>query len=111
VGAKPVPIPRPEQMLVNPASHCKRATWRRAWGAEQVFGRFPLSSNPVPKDRTPASHGAARSISTFAELHQLLPSLSRYQLQTLLRELKNENKIRSVGRTKGGRWHPVEAAE
>ncbi|HEX5716661.1 MAG TPA: ATP-binding protein, partial [Thermoanaerobaculia bacterium] len=49
--------------------------------------------------------------STFAELHQILPSLSRDQVQTLLKELKNESKIRSVGRTKGGRWHPVETAE
>ena len=49
--------------------------------------------------------------STFAELHRILPALSRNQVQTLLKELKNEDKIRSVGRTKGGRWHPVEAAE
>jgi hypothetical protein len=26
-------------------------------------------------------------------------------------KLKAENKIRSVGRTKGGRWYPVEATE
>lgn len=47
--------------------------------------------------------------STLAELHQILSFLSRAQIQTLLRELKTENKIRSVGRTKGGRWYPAEA--
>jgi hypothetical protein len=45
------PNPWPAQMFVKPASHCKRPTCRRAQATEQVFGRFPLSSNPVPKER------------------------------------------------------------
>ncbi len=49
--------------------------------------------------------------STLADLHQILSFLSRGQLQKLLKDLKAENKIRSVGRTKGGRWYPAEAAE
>jgi ATP-dependent DNA helicase RecG len=52
-----------------------------------------------------------QSGSTLADLHQILSFLSRGQLQKLLKDLKAENKIRSVGRTKGGRWYPAEAAD
>jgi ATP-dependent DNA helicase RecG len=44
--------------------------------------------------------------SRFEELHQVLPSLSRNQLQSLLRELKAEGRICNVGRTRGARWLP-----
>jgi len=40
------------------------------------------------------------------DLLQVLPSFSRAQVQTLLRELKSEGLVNSQGRTKGGRWHP-----
>lgn len=40
------------------------------------------------------------------ELQQVLPSLSRNQVQTLVRELKKDNKIKVVGRTKAARWFP-----
>jgi len=44
--------------------------------------------------------------SRFEELHQVLPSLSRNQLQSLLRELKAEGRICNTGRTRGARWFP-----
>jgi len=44
--------------------------------------------------------------SRLQELMQVLPSLSRNQVQTLLRELKVERKIHNVGRTRAGRWFP-----
>lgn len=44
---------------------------------------------------------------TLAELQEVLPGLSRFQIQTLLRELKREGRIRVVGVTKGARWFPV----
>jgi ATP-dependent DNA helicase RecG len=40
---------------------------------------------------------------TFAELQEVLPGLSRDQVQTLLRELKREGRIRVEGATKGAR--------
>jgi len=40
----------------------------------------------------------------FEELKQVLPMLSRYQIHSLLKELKAEKKIRVEGRTKAGRW-------
>ncbi len=40
------------------------------------------------------------------ELRQVLPALSRSQIQVLLRELRREQSIHSTGVTKGARWHP-----
>ncbi len=40
------------------------------------------------------------------ELTQVLPQLSYRQVQDLLRELKRENEVHSMGRTKAGRWFP-----
>jgi len=44
---------------------------------------------------------------TFGELQEVLPGLSRDQVQTLLRELKREGRIRVEGATKGARWFPA----
>jgi ATP-dependent DNA helicase RecG len=45
--------------------------------------------------------------SRFRDLRQVLPSLSIGQLKALLRELKEENRIYSSGKTKAGLWHIV----
>jgi len=45
------------------------------------------------------------------ELVQVLPALSRGQIQTLLRELRAEEKIHCIGRTNAGRWYSGPAAE
>ncbi len=42
---------------------------------------------------------------TFQELQQVLPALSRHQIQSLLRELKREKQVAVRGRTRGARWH------
>jgi len=39
------------------------------------------------------------------ELRQVLPSLSQFQVQTLLRELKASSQIHSIGTRNAGRWH------
>lgn len=44
--------------------------------------------------------------SQLRELLQVLPSLSRAQIQILLSELRAEGRIYGVGRTKAGRWYP-----
>lgn len=44
--------------------------------------------------------------SQFNELSQVLPMLSRDQLQSLLKELKKEGIIQSVGKTSSARWYP-----
>lgn len=40
------------------------------------------------------------------ELMDVLPALSRNQVQTLLREMKRDGILHSVGRTRGARWYP-----
>lgn len=42
----------------------------------------------------------------FEELSQVLPSLSRDQIQGLMRELKQEEYIHVVGKTRAARWYP-----
>ena len=41
----------------------------------------------------------------LSELLQVLPALSHSQVQKLLRELKDEGRIFSTGRTRAGRWY------
>jgi ATP-dependent DNA helicase RecG len=45
--------------------------------------------------------------SQLGELMQVLPALTRFQVQTLLRELKGEGRIASVGTRRAGRWFPA----
>ena len=44
--------------------------------------------------------------SRLQELMQVLPSLSRKQVQSLLKSLKKEGRVRMVGLTNGSRWYP-----
>jgi ATP-dependent DNA helicase RecG len=41
---------------------------------------------------------------TLGELCQVLPSLSRDQVRTLLRELRQAGRVQIRGKTKGARW-------
>lgn len=52
--------------------------------------------------RDNASHGAK-----LKDLQQVLPALSRFQVQTLVRELKKDKKIVIKGRTSGASWYPL----
>jgi len=47
-----------------------------------------------------------RSGSPLGELRRVLPALTAPQVQGLLRELRREGRIHSVGHTKAGRWYP-----
>jgi len=49
----------------------------------------------------------ARDGSRLAELMQVVPDLSRNQVQSLLRELKAEGRAEPIGRTRGARWFPI----
>ena len=44
--------------------------------------------------------------SPLRELKQVLPSLSRHQVQSLLRGLKSEGRIFRIGTTRAARWYP-----
>ena len=45
--------------------------------------------------------------SQFQDLWQVLPGLTRNQVQSLLRELRLEGRIESKGYAKGARWYPI----
>lgn len=49
-------------------------------------------------------HDAGRSGARLEELQQVLPALSRHQVQTLLRELKQAGEIIVHGTTRAARW-------
>ncbi|HOU00341.1 MAG TPA: ATP-binding protein [Anaerolineaceae bacterium] len=42
----------------------------------------------------------------LSELNQVLPALSRAEIQSLLREMKAADEIHHIGRTKAARWYP-----
>ena len=44
--------------------------------------------------------------SRLGELVQVLPALSRAQVQILLRSLRNEGRIHKIGKTRAARWYP-----
>ena len=44
----------------------------------------------------------------FSELRQVLPSLTRGSISSLLIELRSEGKIHSMGVTRNARWYPTE---
>ena len=48
----------------------------------------------------------ARMGSQMEQLQQVLPALSRNQIQTLMRELKKARVVHVVGRTRNARWFP-----
>jgi ATP-dependent DNA helicase RecG len=48
----------------------------------------------------------AKDGTRMEELHQILPSHSRSQIQVLLRELRNSGAIHCIGIKKGARWYP-----
>jgi len=47
-----------------------------------------------------------RDGSPLRDLRDVLPALSRQQIQRLLTELKEEGRIHAEGRTRGARWYP-----
>ncbi len=52
-----------------------------------------------------------RKGSQVAELQQVLPDVPRGTIKSLLAQLRMENLVTCVGRTKGARWYPVEQKE
>ncbi|MEA3414774.1 MAG: transcriptional regulator, partial [Thermodesulfobacteriota bacterium] len=46
--------------------------------------------------------------SRLNDLRQVLPALSRRQVQALLAALKKENKVRMVGKTSAAKWYPCD---
>lgn len=75
----------------------EKGTYTRQKGLDRETNKALL----VKHIKENAKHGAR-----LDELQQVLPSLSRNQVQTLLRELKKTNKIIVIGKTRAARWFP-----
>lgn len=48
----------------------------------------------------------AESGTPLHELKEVLPHLSRNQVQSLVQELRKEGRVRLAGKTRGARWYP-----
>ena len=71
-----------------------------AWVSEYT------DATPVKKDNPPLNPGCK-----FGELQQVLPNLSRNQIQKLMQALKKEGKIRVDGVKSAAAWFPVSSHE
>ena len=54
---------------------------------------------------------SADSGTTLSELKQVLPAMSHNYVQWMMRELKDEGKVRVTGRGSAARWFPVDDSE
>ncbi len=72
-------------------------TYTRRRGLDRETNKALLLKHITDNKRRGASLG---------ELQEVLPSLSRGQIQSLLAELKREGSIHVAGRTWSARWHP-----
>ncbi len=77
----------------------KKGTYTRRRGLDRATNKALL----LQHIQESVEHGAK-----FDELQQVTPVLSRGQIQALLRELKDENKVINKGMTKAARWFPIE---
>jgi predicted HTH transcriptional regulator len=55
-------------------------------------------------------HESRSAGARFLEFTQVLPSLSRKQIQSILHELKSERKVKLIGKNKGARWFAVDGS-
>lgn len=76
----------------------KKGTYTRKRGLDRETNKQLLFRH-IKENRSTGSQ--------LAELMQVLPILTSSQLQSLLREMKREGTVRSVGRTKGAKWYPA----
>jgi ATP-dependent DNA helicase RecG len=76
----------------------KRGVYTRKKGLDRETNKELL----VKHIRENAAEG-----SRLDDLMQVLPSLSRRQVQKLLQEIRTEGRIRAQGTTRASRWYPV----
>jgi len=77
----------------------KHGVYTRRHGLDRETNRQLL----LKHIRDNATEGA-----TLGELQEVLPALSRRSIQGLLDILRREGRIRLEGKTRAGRWHPVD---
>ena len=93
--------------------HVGRKKYVLAHSLYSVAGKAGIHTRIVGLDRETNKELLVKHITEksnegapLKELQQVLPSLSRSQIQVLLRELRNEGRIYCVGKTSAARWFP-----
>lgn len=75
----------------------KRGVYTRARGLDRETNKALLLRH---------IEGNAEDGSTYQDFQQVLPSLTRHQIQKLLQELKHDGRIRVGGTRRHARWYP-----
>ncbi|WP_236698472.1 ATP-binding protein [Xylophilus sp. Leaf220] len=89
------------------AKHLLSRDFHAALGAKGVYTRKKgLDRNTTKALLLRHIDDSASSGTKMEELQQVLPALPRCQIQVLLRELRKEGAVHSIGVTKGARWYP-----
>jgi ATP-dependent DNA helicase RecG len=84
---------------------------RAGQGFDLIYRACIQQSKPLPDFSRTSEHSVWLTFKAGArleELQQVLPGLSRYQIRTLLRELKRDGQIMVEGLTKAARWFPAQ---
>lgn len=76
----------------------KKGTYTRKRGLDRATNKELLLKHIRDNEKTG---------SRLEELLQVLPSLSRHQVQAMIRQLKQENRVRVEGMTRAARWYPA----
>ena len=102
-----------EEGLIEKVPHSKDNPWILARKLFSAIGKAGVHTRKVGLDRE--THKAlllahtkktSQQGSPLKELRQVVPYLDRGAVQTLLRELREEEKIHSHGNTNAGLWYP-----
>jgi hypothetical protein len=75
---------------------------RASCSSSNGFGKTALLLQHI---KSSATNGAG-----FDELQEVLPALSRDQIQTLMRELKEAGVVKPRGNTRAARWYPADGS-
>ena len=79
-----------------------RKRWHRRSGNDELLN---ISSEQLLLKHISDNQKAG---SRFSELREVLPSLSRRQVQAHLAALKKQNKVWMVGKTSAAKWYPCD---
>lgn len=102
-----------EQGLLERVSHVKKKKWILSRKLYSAVGKTGTYTRKKGLDRETNKALLLKHIETcgnagarLEELMQILPFLNRGNIQTLLRELREDGIIHEIGKTRAGRWYP-----
>lgn len=97
--------------------HIGRSKYVLARSLSAAVGKSGVHTRVVGLDRTTNKELLLKHIrdngdqgTPFKELQQVLPGQSRNQLQVLMRELRKEGRVYTVGETRGAKWFATKSS-